>query len=69
MAERLRKEVERKVILSPNQTGFRMGMGIMDNIYILNYLINRQVERKQEGIIIMYVDFKAAFKSMNRKKW
>lgn len=40
----------------------------MDNIYILNYLINRQVERKKKGIIIMYVDFKAAFKLMDRKK-
>lgn len=29
-----------------NQTDFRNGMGTMDNIYVLNYLIGRQVGRK-----------------------
>lgn len=39
MADRLREEVEREWIISPNQTGFRRGMGKgIDNIYILNYM-------------------------------
>lgn len=46
LVERLRKEVEGKGIIPKNQTGFRGGMGTMDNIYVLNYVINRHLERK-----------------------
>lgn len=41
LAERLREEVKGKQMISHNQTGFRNGMGTMDNIYELNYLIGR----------------------------
>lgn len=41
MRKRLKKECEEKRVISLNQTGFRKGMGIMDNIYVINYLINR----------------------------
>lgn len=47
MADRLREEVEREEIIPPNQMGFRRGMGTIDNIYILNYIINRQIEKKR----------------------
>ncbi|XP_029164823.1 uncharacterized protein LOC114936023 [Nylanderia fulva] len=33
LAERLRGEIEEKGMLPPNQTGFRKGMGTVDNIY------------------------------------
>lgn len=68
LAKRLREEVERKVILPLNRTGFRRGMDTMDNIYLLNYLINRQVEIGKEGMVIMFVDMTAAFDSVNRRK-
>lgn len=32
LAERLTKEVEEKGILPPSQTGFRKGLGVLDNI-------------------------------------
>jgi len=41
LAERLREEMEGKVIIPSNQTGFRKRMGMMDQIYTLNYLVNR----------------------------
>lgn len=41
LAERLRREVEEKGMLPSNQTGFRRGIGTIDNIYVLNYLVNR----------------------------
>lgn len=44
LADRLREAVEGKGIIPPNQTGFRKGMGTIDNIYVLNYMINRQIE-------------------------
>lgn len=42
LAERLREEVESKGILPPSQVGFRKGMGTIDHIYVLNYLINKK---------------------------
>ncbi|XP_076301434.1 uncharacterized protein LOC143219315 [Lasioglossum baleicum] len=67
LAERIREEVERKGLLPASQTGFRKGIGCIDNIYVLNYLINRQVRRKERRIIIMFVDLKAAFDSVDRE--
>lgn len=41
LTDRLMKEIGEKGLLPPNQTGFRKGKGTIDNIYTLNYLINR----------------------------
>lgn len=68
LADRLKKEIEKKDLLPPNQTGFRKGMGTIDNIYTLNYLINRQVNRKKGKMMILFVDMKAAFDSVDRGK-
>jgi len=45
LAERLRKEAEKKGILIDSQRGFRKGMKTMDQIYILYYLINRRIRK------------------------
>lgn len=42
LAGRLREEAESKTIIPQNQTDFRKGT--TDSIYVLNYLINRQLE-------------------------
>ena len=44
--ERLKKEVEEKKLIPPNQTGFRKGMRIMDNIYVLSSMIDRSIGKK-----------------------
>lgn len=67
LAERLREEVERKKLLPLSQTGFRRGMGCIDNIYVLNYLINRQMNRRGRRMVILFVDLKAAFDSVDRE--
>lgn len=53
MAKRLREEVKDKRIIPENQTGFRKGMGTVGNIYVLNYVVNRQLEkgRKSNSIV------------------
>lgn len=38
-------------------------MGATDNIYVINYLMNRQLERKGGKLILMFVDLKAVFDS------
>lgn len=47
LAERLKKE-EEKGLLPASQTGFRKELGTVDNKYVLNYLINRQIEKKEK---------------------
>lgn len=44
VSQRVRGELELKNIISENQTGFRRGMGIIDNIYVLNYLVNKEID-------------------------
>lgn len=66
LAERLREEIEEKGLLADNQAGFRKGMGTIDNIYVLNYLVNRQVGKKGRKMVVMFVDLKAAFDSVDR---
>lgn len=46
LAERLKEEMEEKGILPPSQTGFRKGVGTIDQVYVLNYLINKRRKRK-----------------------
>jgi len=54
LAERLRKEVEKSGIIPQNQTDFRKKIKAIDNIYILNYLINRQLGMKKRHLIAMF---------------
>jgi hypothetical protein len=41
-------------------------MGIMDNIYVLNYLINRQLGKRGGKVVALFVDVRAAFDSVDR---
>lgn len=66
LAERLREEVEGKEIIPRNKTGFRKGMGTMDNIYVINYLVNRQLGKRGGNLVAFFVDLKAAFDSIDR---
>lgn len=49
LAKSLRTEDKRKAILVPTEIQFETGMGTMNNIYVLNYRIIRQVEREREN--------------------
>jgi len=33
----------------------------MDQIYTLNYLINRQLDKEKEGMIALFINLKTAF--------
>ncbi|XP_051161831.1 uncharacterized protein LOC127281899 [Leptopilina boulardi] len=69
-AEVVRKRLEEKVeeleCIPHNQTGFRKEMGTMDNIYVLNYIVNRNLGRSNGKLVATFVDLKAAFPSVNR---
>lgn len=41
-------------------------MEAIDNIYVINYLMNRQLGEKRRKLILLFVDLKAAFDSVDR---
>lgn len=67
LAERLKEEVERKEVLHISQTEFKKGMGTIDSIYTLNYVANRQLSRKGSKLVVLFVDLRTAFDSVDRK--
>lgn len=62
----MRGEVEEKRIVPHYQTEFRKLMGTIDNVYVMNYFIGRQVGKKRRKLVAMFVDLKAAFDSVDR---
>lgn len=64
--ERLRKEIEKK--LEEGQFGFREGRGMTDAIYVLNYIVNRELMKKKGKIFAFFADLKAAFDKVDRIK-
>lgn len=66
LTERLREDVESKAILPPSQTGFKRGMGTIDQIFVLNYLINKRVAERSRRMVVMFIDTKVAFDSVDR---
>lgn len=67
LAKRLREEVKSKSIVPRAQAGFKKRMGTIDNIYVLNYLVNRQIKRAEKKLVTMVVDLRAAFDTMDRE--
>lgn len=53
-------------MLPDSQAGFKKGTGTMDNIHVLNFIVNKELQRKERKVIAFFVDFKAAFDSINR---
>lgn len=66
LTERLREDVESKTILPPSQTGFKRWMGTIDQIFVLNYLINKRVAERSRRMVVMFIDTKVAFDSVDR---
>lgn len=67
LAEKLTKEMEEKEVLPDGQAGFRRGRGAIDNIYILNYAADKELEKKGGKLFALFVDFKAAFDTIDRE--
>lgn len=63
---RLEKELEGK--LHEGQFGFRKGRGTMDAVYVLNYIVNREIAKKKGRLFAFFVDLKAAFDKVDRDK-
>ena len=68
LGERMKEEIERKGILPDSQAGFRMGRGTIDNVYILNHIVEKEIQKKAGKVYALFVDLKATFDSVNREK-
>lgn len=63
---KLMEETEMK--LQETQFGFRKERGSIDAIYIMNYIINRELKKKGGKVFAFFADLKAAFDKVNRRK-
>lgn len=63
---RLKKEIEKKKMLPDSQVGFKIGIGTID-IYVLSYMVNKELQREEGKMLAFFVDFKAAFDSIDKE--
>lgn len=56
LQNRLKKEIEEKKLLPETQAGFRRGRSIIDNIFILNYIVNRETKRTGGKLHTFFAD-------------
>ncbi|XP_029159119.1 CWF19-like protein 2 [Nylanderia fulva] len=59
--------MDEKNMIPESQTGFRKRMGVINSIYVLNYLVIRKVNNKGSKVVAAFIDLKAAFDSVNRE--
>lgn len=62
---RLSQWAELNKILPEFQNGFRKGRGCLDNIFMLNTLVQSILNKVRGKLFALFVDFKAAFPSLN----
>lgn len=68
LRSRLEEECERKEIIPESQGGFRRSRGTIDNIFVLSHLIQREKKKKDRKVYAAFVDIKAAFDKVDRKR-
>lgn len=64
--ERLKVEIEDK--LGESQFGFRKGREVIDAVYVLNHIIDKQLSGERGKLYACFADLKTAFDRVNRKK-
>lgn len=68
IGKRLKKEIEDKELTPETQAGFRSGRSTIDNIFILNYVVNKELQVKGGKLCTFFADLKAAFDKLKREK-
>jgi len=68
LKNRLGKETEEKRMI-PETQGFRRGRSMIDNIFVIIHIIQREGSKKgQDGKFMIFADLKAAFDKVDRGK-
>ncbi|XP_034935878.1 uncharacterized protein [Chelonus insularis] len=67
MAERLNCWLDKERSLRESQAGFRKKRGTRDHIFVLNALINNRLKVKRGKLYVAFIDFRAAFDTVDRQ--
>lgn len=68
--KRIKEQIEEQRILSDTRAGFRRGMGINDNVYVLQHVVERELNKRAGKVYALFIDLKAAFdKVRGNKLW
>ena len=65
---RLSRWCESKNLLPEFQSGFRQGRSCRDNTFVLNCVIQSQLQKQNGNCLALFIDFKQAFPSVNQQK-
>lgn len=65
--DKLNEELERRKIVPETQPGFRSGRSTIDNIKILNYIVNREINHKGGKLYDFFADLTATLDKDNRE--
>ncbi|XP_017879159.1 trichohyalin-like, partial [Ceratina calcarata] len=66
--ERIKKNLEDEQSLDDTQAGFRRHRGVVDNVYILQHVVEKELKRKGGKIFAFFIDLKSAFDKVDRRK-
>lgn len=67
LADKLEKELDKNEALQDTQAGFRKKRSTMDNIFVLNHVIQRELQKKRGKVCALFVDLRAAFDKVDRE--
>lgn len=68
LENRLKEELGKKKVIPETQAGFKRGKSTIDKVFILNYTVNREVQKKDGKLYTFFADLSAAFDKVNREK-
>lgn len=68
LKKKLEKDIDRLEMLPESQGGFRRGRNTLENIFIVNHLVQRKKREGEKKVHAFFVDLKAAFDNIWRKK-
>ena len=68
LQSRLKSWCEINNLIPEEQAGFRKNYSTVDNIFSLNAIIQKYITKARGRFYTLFVDFKAAFDSINREK-
>ena len=65
--ERLKNDLTEKEILPDTQAGFRKSRSTIDNVYIIQHIVQREMEKKRGKVYAFFIDLKSAFDKVSRR--
>ncbi|XP_025265271.1 uncharacterized protein LOC112638231 [Camponotus floridanus] len=66
--KRLEKEMEEREIMGETQTGYRIGKGTLEAIYIVKTAMEEETKKEKGEIYLFFADMKGAFDKIRREK-